>query len=478
MGFAISRPGGRPYWIFCVGAMAGIALLGAPTRVLAAERAGKDSASTPRTTYKPPAKLVPFPEDEDEAARADQPAPQVPAPQKGSNFQPRFKTPAARQVQHAEPAEAVESGASSGPQLQPIPLAADPRDAPGRAVIDEAFAKSREAASDDNYTEVIDLCRRGAQAGLNNGYEGYARRLLGWAYNRRGETRVRAGREVEALADFEAAVKCNGNSWRAVHNRGVSYASQGRAREAMADFTRTIELNKQYGNAYFNRGELRYAQRNFAGAIHDYTAALHLSPRDATILNTRGHAFYRLQKFGDALRDYSEALKVDPTFAPALINRGDAHCDLGQYGDAANDYRAAVESNPKLGRAYQSAAWLMATCPDDHYRNAKLALDAARKAIELEGEGDYRSLETLAAAQANSGLFAEAKQTQEKAIASAPRGEAVPAEKRLALYQHDQAYRERPRVAFAKPEEDPQVRRASGASPPRGMRRPNPGNPQ
>ena len=29
---------------------------------------------------------------------------------------------------------------------------------------------------------------------------------MGWAYNRRGETRADAQREAEALADFEAAV--------------------------------------------------------------------------------------------------------------------------------------------------------------------------------------------------------------------------------------------------------------------------------
>jgi tetratricopeptide (TPR) repeat protein len=453
--------------------------IGPGDRVSVESPFGQGPAAAP--AGKPGPKLVPFPEDADEAEAAAQPAPARLAPPKESNFKPRFKTPAVRAAQHAEPAEATEPATAdtpAGPQLQPIPVPADPQDSPGRALVDEAFAKSKQAASDDDYTAVIDLCRRGAKAGLKKSYEDYARRLLGWTYNRRGELRERAGKGQEALADFEAAVKCNGNSWRALHNRGVSHASQGRIREALADFNRTIELNKNFSNAYFNRGELKTAQADLAGAIHDYTAALQLSPHDAAILNSRGHAYYRLRQFGEALRDYSDAVKADPAFAAALINRGDTHSDLGRYSDAANDYRAAVEANPKLGKAYQSAAWLMATCPDEHYRNQKLAIDAARKAIELDGDGDYRCLETLAAAQANAGQFGEAKQTQEKAIAKAPRSEAVVAEKRMALYKSEQAYREQPRVAFNPPEDDNQVRKASGAAPMRAKRRSNPGNPQ
>ena len=174
-----------------------------------------------------------------------------------------------------------------------------------------------------------------------------------------------------------------------------------------------------------------------------------------------------MQQFGEALRDYTLALKIDPHFAPALINRGDSYSDLGRYGEAATDYRSAVEAEPKLARAYQAAAWLMATCPDEHYRNNKLATEAARKAVELDGH-DYRSLETLAAAQANAGNFKEAQQTQEKAISKVPRSELVAAEKRMALYGRELAYRERPSVAFTKPEDVPNkpdrnVRQASGS---------------
>ncbi len=50
----------------------------------------------------------------------------------------------------------------------------------------------------------------------------------------------------------------------------------------------------------------------------------------------------------------------------------------------------------------------MATCPDKKYRNTELALSAAKKAVELEGEPTIRGLDTLATAYAASGKVTEA----------------------------------------------------------------------
>ncbi len=250
--------------------------------------AQSDNWEPGRTDARPAKKLVPFPEDEERPAKtppkAAAAATAQPAPRK-SNFQPRFKSPAVRQVQHLEPTEEVPKAASDDPSGEPQKLptgeaAATPettdstdtpdsaatapqgKELPGRALVDEAFAKSKAAMTDSGYTDVIDLCRRAKGIGLSKAYDDYARRLLAWAYNRRGETRAKDGRDKEALADFEAAVEAGG-TWRAIHNRGVSYAALGRVSEAMSDLNRAIELNQQYPNAYFNRAELKYKQGDY-----------------------------------------------------------------------------------------------------------------------------------------------------------------------------------------------------------------------
>ncbi len=64
-----------------------------------------------------------------------------------------------------------------------------------------------------------------------------------------------------------------------------------------------------------------------------------------------------------------------------------------------------MKIDDKLGAAYRGAAWIMATCPDERFRNPEAALAAAQKAMEFDGDKDPRYIDTLAAAYAVNGQF-------------------------------------------------------------------------
>lgn len=305
-----------------------------------------------------------------------------------------------------------------------------------------AYNKSKAATSEKDYSEVIEVCGDAMQAGLKGDNATYVRKLMAWGHNRRGELRAKAGDEKQALEDFQAAIELDNTLWRAIHNRGVSYATVGDYKRAVEDFNLTLELNPRYPNAWFNRGELRYEQRDFRGAVEDYTRAIALAPNDAAAYNSRGHAHYRLGQYRSALSDYSSAVRLEPENAAAYTNRGDAYADQGYYSQAADDYRTAIEFNPKLGRAYQSAAWLMATCPQEQFRNPQLALESAEKAIQIDGDSDYRYLETLAAAQASAGHFEDAEKTQKRVVELAPKSDKERSQARLELYERGLPFRE------------------------------------
>lgn len=308
--------------------------------------------------------------------------------------------------------------------------------------IKDAFGKSKTAANTDDFSLIISLCQEGISQGAAAENAAYARKLQAWAYNKRGEKYIDAGNEKMALKDFEAAATQDPTLWKAIHNRGVSKAGFGDIKAALADFDTVIKLNPDYPNAWYNRAELKYDQGDFSGALADYDRAIELRPSDAGFYNSRGHANYRLGKIREALADYNRAVQIDPNDAAALVNRGDAFREQGIYGPAAADYREAIRINPKLGRAYLSAAWLMSTCPDSRYRETDKAVSAAQKAIDLDGDKDYRYLDTLAAAQANTGQFELAKATATKAVAAAPSKEMSKVRQRLELYDSSRAFRE------------------------------------
>jgi tetratricopeptide (TPR) repeat protein len=143
------------------------------------------------------------------------------------------------------------------------------------------------------------------------------------------------------------------------------------------------------------------------------------------------------------LVDYNESLAIDPRVT-VFLARGDFYERLARWSDAASDYRAALRLDPKSAAANRSAAWLMATCPVETFRDQKLASESAQRAAELGDPADYRYLDTLAAAAANAGDFKQAKALQTRAIATA--SQSVSATKaelkiRLHMYQESKPYR-------------------------------------
>lgn len=323
------------------------------------------------------------------------------------------------------------------------------------SLLREAYAKTKTASNAEVYDQVIDLCQQARQAKSSAEVAAYADQLSAWAHNRRGEMSADRAEELagqdqqtkaaeldaQALADFETAIKLDAKNWKALHNRAVSRALAGQTDDALADFRRVAELNAGYPNAWFNIAEIQANRGEYDQALANYAQAIKLDPDDDEIRLRRGHVYQQLGKSREALADYDAAAKLAPDKLEPLLRRGDVHRRLGQWQLAAEDYRQAVALNQRSGRAYQSAAWFLATCPVDRYRNAELAIQAAEKALELDGDANVKYLDTVAAAYANAGQFDKACQTLSRIAESAP-PEAKWLRQRLELYRKHQPYRE------------------------------------
>ncbi len=301
-------------------------------------------------------------------------------------------------------------------------------------------------------TKISALRGRGPEQQVDK----YLADLQAWVLHRRGEAYVKQAAEAtganqtaisaqldrQAMQDFDAAIKLDPQRWKSYHHRGVCYALNGEFEKALSDFSMTIELRPDYASAWFNRGEIHYEMGQFAKAIADYDEAIRLQDDDAGYYTGRGHAHTQLRQFDKALDDYHQAVKWDPVNPERMTNRGDAYRSLGQWERAANDYRQAIRLNREFGRAFQSAAWLMATCPDAQFRNPELAVRAAQKAIELDGQRDYIYLDTLAAAWASSHQFDKAQEVVRRAIQLAPAENSAPLKHRLELYRNGQPFQQ------------------------------------
>ena len=326
-----------------------------------------------------------------------------------------------------------------------------------RSVLDSAYAKTKTAESIEDFTGIIALCNQARAKELSPQLSEYSKQLLSWTHNRRGEVyaeqaakllesgqKGQAGElDAKALADFEKAVEFDSSRWKPIHNRGVSYALVGKYEKALADFSRVVELKPDYSNAWFNLGEIRRELGELDKAVDDYSRAIRLKPDDFGALMGRGQAFFRLRRLREALEDFQRSLVLNPHSADAYANRGDTYQGLGMWEQAAEDLRHANQLDKMSSRAYQAAAWLMATCPEARFRQADLAVQAAEHAIQLAGTRDQRCLDTLAAAYANAGRFDEAVTTLNKAMDSTKNErDRVALQGRMRLYKSGKPYRQ------------------------------------
>jgi tetratricopeptide (TPR) repeat protein len=144
------------------------------------------------------------------------------------------------------------------------------------------------------------------------------------------------------------------------------------------------------------------------------------------------------------LQSLDELVRLGAATASDYCNRGLVFQRKEEYEKALKDFDEAVRIAPQVN-PYKTRAWLLATCPDNRVRDAKRAVDDAKQACELSQWHNAICLDTLAAAQAESGSFDEAVQYEQKAIdLTSSDTEKAKYESRLALYRAGKPYREPP----------------------------------
>ncbi len=314
---------------------------------------------------------------------------------------------------------------NSSPQLERDAISAD---------LQNVYAKTESASTISDYSSILDFCRNvSGDSTRNKDDRQYAKTLMSWAANRRGEARSdRAGslvreqqlaqaEEMDLLAkkDFETAIQLDPTRWRAHHNMAIVHALQQNNKAALTSFDMVLQLNPGFADAYFNRGEILFRTNQFERAIADQSKVIELKPEDSAAFSARAHSLYAIGKSEEALADYAKAMELSPESSEAATEYADTCQALGQWKAAATAYKRAMELDGQNVRTLQNAAWMMATCPDDIYRNGDFALETVQRAVQLaSAPSSVHVLDVLAAAQAASGDYVSAQSTIAEALRS------------------------------------------------------------
>lgn len=266
------------------------------------------------------------------------------------------------------------------------------------------------------------------------------------AQNTLGMVLAGKGRFDEAIGHFQQAIRLAPNYPIPYNNLGNIAAKQGRLDEAIAHFRNAIRLGPKEVDAHHNLGNVLAAQRKFDEAVASYAEALRLDPNYAPAHFGLGNILLQQGKPNEAARQFEAALLSDPLHAEAHYRLGVVLSRQKQSEAAITHYRAAVRLKPDWVPPLNTLAWILATHPDVRFRNGPEAVRRAEHAAELTRNADAQILDTLAAAYAEAGRFAEATKTAGQALtiatAAGQKDLAAQIGTRLELYESRQSYHE------------------------------------
>jgi len=270
-----------------------------------------------------------------------------------------------------------------------------------------------------------------------------------------GNDLLMSGRREEAGPHFEkaseihlrAAVEADPTSARAFNDLGALLLQTGQVPEAAADFEKATALKPDFAEARVNLGSALAKQDKPEEALVQLRQALASNAGYAPAHYQLGVVLSQRGDVQGAIREWRSALGLDPKYAEAHISLGDALDGQGQKAEAVAEWREGLELQPDDAPALRRVAWALATSPDASIRNGGDALAFAVRAVEIAHGGDARILDTLAAAYAEKGQFADAALTARRALEKAAQ-ENQPAlteaiEARVALYEAGQPFRDR-----------------------------------
>lgn len=192
--------------------------------------------------------------------------------------------------------------------------------------------------------------------------------------------------------------------------------------------------------------EMRKALKN-----EDWTAVARileegrkLNPNSLQLTYASALVAMKRQHYADATAAYSRMLTLPSARSSASLSseiyteRAYTEALQNSYQSARADLERAIALDKTNLRAHNNYAWLLATCPEASVRDGQRALTFARSLNQRLNSNNASALDTLAAAQAETGDFRGAIKTQQRAVSAAKAESRGVYQQHLTSYQNGQ----------------------------------------
>jgi Tfp pilus assembly protein PilF len=250
------------------------------------------------------------------------------------------------------------------------------------------------------------------------------------------------GQDEIALRHLAKAIEIKPDYARAHWLRADILVRQGKRELGEASLRRAVEVAPDRSDIRCSLAAFLSKRGRTAEAIEQYRKALEREPESAPLHNNLGVELAKAEQTTEAIRQLEWAISLDPRCVNAHRNLGQLLLDEGRPREALDHLEQAIELNPKDVGAVNSLAWLLSTCPMEGIRDGAKAVELAEQLCSTTGRKVGPFMDTLGAAYAEAGRFAEAVDAATAALDLAEQGPtAQEIQRRLELYQAGKPFR-------------------------------------
>ncbi len=169
---------------------------------------------------------------------------------------------------------------------------------------------------------------------------------LGWA-----NLLLRRGRADDALPVLAEAARRADATPQLLNTYGLCLLATGRTADAEGFLRRAVEADPGYTNARFHLGDALAARGDLAAAVEQWQAVARLDPRDADVRLKLGLAQAELGRAGDAVASLRDATRLAPGSAEAHYSLAVALHGAGDRPGARQEIDEAIRLRPDWRRA-------------------------------------------------------------------------------------------------------------------------------
>lgn len=231
------------------------------------------------------------------------------------------------------------------------------------------------------------------------------------------------------------------------YNLGVTLLDAGRHAEAASSLGEALRIEPDFGLAHYQLGRALAALGRHDDAERELALAAERLPDAADVHYAYAMVLIRRDSWSEtALRHLRRAAALAPESAAAHVQIARTLALRGELAEAAREARIALRLAPGSPGVANDLAWILATHPDAAERSGAEAIALLEPLLSTPLGATPEVLDTLAAAYAEAGRFADAVATAARAEAlareagRAPIADIIAARRRL--YESGRPFRE------------------------------------